>query len=436
MTNISIDYKVRAEAICEIMGKGALLQLSMPEAPRNSDVHHNWRQESMFYWLTGFAEPSTAILVLANNPVGERVHLFLRDKDPAAELWSGRRLGLKEAEKSLPIDKAHNIEDLWNELPKLLGKSDKVFFDFDGHSDWDQKFVKALAAHKRLQMKSYSSLRLPVHDASWLAGQVRLRKSPEEIVLMRKAAEITAKAFAAVFEAVRPGMNERQVHALLIENFMKNGSEMEAYPSIVAGGDNACILHYVDNNQELQDGELLLIDAGSQYEYYASDVTRTFPIGRQFTPPQRALYDLVLAAELVGISKVRKGNSMKDIHNATVEVIVDGLIDLGILSGDKKEIIKEGKFKKFFPHGTGHWLGMDVHDVGDYFSNGLATSLQPGMVCTVEPGIYIPSDCEDVAEEFRGIGIRIEDDVLVTDGEPDVLTAAIPKQAADFEERY
>jgi Xaa-Pro aminopeptidase len=430
-----INYGARIDRVCEQLGDGVLLQLATPEGIRNSDVHHNWRQDSFLYWLLGFAEPESALLVVGNAPKGERVHLFLREKNPAMELWTGRRLGVEAAGNSLSVDKAYPISELWDRCADLFGKADKVYYDFGINRKADASFVDVLARHRHKLSKTFHSERMPILDASDLAGSLRLRKDKDEIDRMRHAASITSKAFAEVFHSVRPGMNERQIHGTLLSQFMTHGSEMEAYPSIVAGGANACILHYIENNAELNDGELLLIDAGAQFDYYASDVTRTFPINGKFSVQQKEVYQVVLHAELKAIEKVNTDCTWYDVHNEAVGHVVDGLLDLGLMKESRDEVIDKQLYKKFFPHGTGHWLGMDVHDVGSYRIKGDPVKFEQGMVTTVEPGIYIPPDCTDVPAAYRGIGVRIEDDVLVTDGAPEILTASIPKSIADLEGR-
>jgi len=430
-----IDYRSRLNAATEQLAEGALLLLSQPTAYRNANNEHSYRQESFLYYLTGFDEPDSALLILANEPEGKRNILFLRDKDALAELWSGKRLGIAAATKELSIDAAFPIESLWEKLPLLVRKARRLYYHLGRDQNSDVKVIKALHEAKRGRGRENVNL-LSIHDANFISGALRLRKSPEEIERMRQAAAITRQTFAKIYEAVRPGMNEREVNGLIVGEFLRLGSEMESYGSIVAGGVNATCLHYRSNNQPLVDGQLLLIDAGAQFQYYASDVTRTFPIGRKFTGEQRAIYEIVLDAQLIGIKAGTVGSSLNKIHQAALDRLIDGLIELKFLTGSRDEIKERQTFKRFYPHGTSHWIGLDTHDVGDYMEDGDFMPLKPGMYFSVEPGLYIDANDDTVPEGFRGIGVRVEDDVLVTERGPDVLTTGIAKAVADLENRY
>jgi len=431
-----IDYRARHSRAADLMEKGALIVMSQPTAYRNSTVEHTWRQESFFQWLTGFEEPGSCFVLLANRPEGERTHLFVREKDPEREIWDGRRLGVDGAGKNLMIDKAYSAESFWRILPELLGDATKVWFNLGLNEEYDRNFIKALNQHKAVFGKKHLSSKIPVHDSLYLAGLLRLRKTPEEIDRMRAAAGITRKTFEQIFKAVRPGMSEKDVYGIIQGEFLKNDADMESYGTIIAGGANACILHYRDNNQPLRDGELLLIDAGAQYQYYASDVTRTFPVGKKFSPEQLAMYEIVLRSQKTAISKATVGSTLPSIHEAAVSVLVDGLIDLKLLKGSKDEIIEKGAFRRFYPHGTSHWIGMDVHDVGVYSDGGHPVFLDAGMFFSVEPGLYVQLEDELAPKNFRGIGIRIEDDVLVTEDGPEVLSSGIAKEVKDLENRW
>lgn len=431
-----IDYRARQARAAAEVGDGALLVLSQPQALRNSTNEHAWRQESFFYYLTGFEEPEAALLILGFKPAGERVHLFLRDKDPERELWEGRRLGLKEAAKTLAIDTAHQVRDLWEKFPDLLGEASRVYFHLGLSPEYDREFIQALARHKGRYGKKHLSCKIPVHDSMYVAGRLRLHKTADEVARMRAAAGVTRRAFDKLYRSVRPGMNEREAYGLILGEFLAGGAEMEAYGSIVAGGANACILHYRENNMPLKDGELLLVDAGSQYEYYASDVTRTFPVGKRFSPEQRAAYDIVLAAQKAAIAQATVRSSLPAIHDTAISVLVDGMLDLRLLTGSKDEIIAKGLFRAYYPHGTSHWIGMDVHDVGVYQEGGEPMRLAPGMYFSVEPGLYIPPTDDKAPKGLRGVGIRIEDDVLVTANGPEVITAEIAKEVFELENRY
>jgi Xaa-Pro aminopeptidase len=431
-----IDYRARHKRAAELMDQGALVVMSQPTAYRNSTVSHSYRQDSFFQWLTGFEEPGSCFVLLANRPEGERTHLFVREKNPERELWDGRRLGVEGAAKTLMIDKSHSVESFWRMLPELLGDASKVWFNLGVNEEYDRNFIKALGQHKASYGKKNLSCKIPIHDSLYLAGLLRLRKSPEELDRMRSAAGITRKTFEQIYKSVRPGMSEKDVFGIIQSEFFKNGADMESYGTIIAGGVNACILHYVENNQPLRDGELLLIDAGAQFHYYASDVTRTFPIGKKFSPEQLAMYEIVLRSQKAAIAKATVGSTLPAIHDEAISVLTDGLLDLKLLKGSKAEIIEKGGFKRFYPHGTSHWIGMDVHDVGVYNESGHPVFLDSGMFFSVEPGLYVQPDDETAPKAFRGIGIRIEDDVLVTEDGPEVLTSGIAKEVKDLENRW
>jgi Xaa-Pro aminopeptidase len=431
-----IDYQARRERVASLIGDGALLVLSQPEAVRNSDVEHLYRQESFLYYLTGFEEPESALLLLGKPKDQGQAFMFLRERDDLLELWNGRRLGTSAATTALKVDKAIAIEAMWSELPELLKGASKLHYHFGFDPVSDLQVIRTLQAEKKKRGRSAVNSLLPVYDAIHIAGLARLRKDAAEIERMRAAATVTKKTFDTIYATVRPGMTERDVNGIIVGEFMKLGSEMEAYGAIVAAGANACCLHYRENRHILNDGELLLIDAGSQVEYYASDVTRTFPIGKSFTPEQKAVYEIVLQAQLACIDKCQIGSNLVDIHDTAVRVITSGLCDIGLLKGSIDSLIEKQEFKKFYPHGTCHWLGMDVHDVGDYLTDGKPTRLDEGMVFTVEPGIYIDPKTPSVPKSFLGIGVRIEDDILMTKLGPDVLTKDIPKSVKELENRF
>lgn len=431
-----IDYRARMSRLADLAEGGAVLALSQPTAVRNGSVEHNWRQESFLYYMTGFTEADAALVIAPYRAEGDRFHLFVRDKDPERELWDGRRLGVVAAKAQLGIDHAHPIGTLWDKLPDLLGEATRVHLSLGMSEEYDRNIIRALGQHKGRYGKSNLSAKLPIHDIGYIAGLMRLKKGPEEVARMRDAAAVTRATFATVFQRVRPGMTEREVHGLLIGGFLQGGAEMEAYGAIVAGGNNACCLHYRDNDQVLKDGELLLIDAGAQKHYYATDVTRTFPIGRRFSPEQKAVYEIVLASQKAAITKAVIGSSIQAIHEEASRVLVDGLIDLKLLKNSRDEIIAKGQHRQYYPHGTSHWIGMDVHDVGVYRENGDHKKLETGMYFSVEPGLYFDAADDSVPEAFRGIGIRIEDDVLVTPDGPDVLTAGIAKEVHELENRF
>ena len=431
-----IDYGARLARAGEALQGGALLVMAQPMAYRNSSVEHPWRQDSFFYYMTGLEEPEAALLVLPFKPAGERHVLFLRDKDPERELWDGRRLGVAEAKRKLKIDQAFPFSTLWQKLPDLLGEANALHCTLGQSPEYDREIIQALAVHKSRFGKKNLSCKIPLHDGLYVAGKLRLRKGPEEIERMRAAASATRKTYAKIYQTVRPGMSERDVHGLILGEFLSHGGEREAYGSIVAGGGNACVLHYRDNNMPLKDGDLLLIDAGSEFQCYASDVTRTFPVGKAFSPEQKAVYEIVLASQKAAIAKATVGSSLPQIHDEATAKLVDGLLALKLMKGSRDEIIAKGDHKRYYPHGTSHWIGMDVHDVGVYQEGGKPVRLETGMYFSVEPGLYFDPSDESVPAAFRGIGVRIEDDVLVTAAGPDVVTTGIAKEVRELENRY
>jgi Xaa-Pro aminopeptidase len=423
------------ERCLELIPGGAMLVLSQPAALRNSNVEHPYRQDSVMHYLTGFEEAESAVLLLSKGAPGERMILFLREKDALAELWEGLRLGTAAAPAKIGVDKAFPINQLWEMLPKLLGESETLYYHFGTSPHDDEQVIQAVARHKKLIGRT-RGWQLPVFDSWGIAGQLRLRKTAVEVERMRAAAAITRTTFNKIYETVRPGQNERDVHGLILGEFLRNGGDMEAYGSIVAGGANACVLHYRSNNMPLAEGQLLLVDAGAQLQYYASDVTRTFPVGRRFTAEQKALYEIVLAAQAAALETARPGSTLPAIHEAGLDVLVDGLREIRLLDGSRDEIKTKQTYKRFFPHNTSHWIGMDVHDVGDYTLEGKPLPLEPGMYFSVEPGLYVDPTDMAAPESFRGIGIRIEDDVLITAAGHEIITAGIAKSVAELENRY
>lgn len=410
----------------------------MPLAKRNSDVGHSYRQHSFLNYLTGFNEPESALVMVQTEDRGPQTFLFLRPRNAFEEIWAGKRLGPENAVSTLDLTEAFSIHDVWTKLPKIMAGVKKVFYEFGLCSTQDKNFLQALKQECRDRGRNRSAGILPIFDAHSIESKMRLHKEPSELQRIRRAAEITSQGFRTVYETLRPGMNERAVQGTLMGEYLKNGSEMEAYPAIVAGGKRACCLHYVENNQTLKDGELLLIDSGSQFEYYASDVTRTFPVGRKFSSAQKILYEAVLSVQTEAIERCVPGFNHKLLHDFTCRALSEKLIDIGLLSESLDEIVEKKLYQRFYPHGTGHWLGMDVHDAGDYSDEETAnlTAFGEGMVFTVEPGIYVQPDDQNAPEEFRGIGIRIEDDIAVTLKGPEVLTASIPKDVKSLENRF
>ncbi len=429
---MSTEFSKRRQRLFKQMGPNSMAILpTATEKIRNRDVHYPFRADSDFHYLTGFNEPE-AVMVLLREKSKSRFILFCRERDRALELWHGRRYGPEGAIEHFDADEAYNIEALHEKLGEWMSGIDRIFYTLGHDHEFDQRLTQQAEA---LRNQSRNGVNEPSQFISLahILHQMRLVKSASEIKLMQQAANIAAEAHIQAMQQCQPGMNEYEIEAELNYYFMKHGSRSAAYPSIVAGGKNACILHYTENDAELNDGDLLLIDAGAEYQYYASDITRTFPVNGRFSEEQRALYDLVLDAQLGAIKKVQPGMAYNVHHDTAVRILTKGLIRLGLLKGDYKQLIKDGTYKEFYMHRTGHWLGMDVHDVGPYKQGQHWLKLRPGMVLTVEPGLYIAPDCKRVAKRWRGIGIRIEDDVVVTRSGNKILSAAAPKHADNIE---
>jgi Xaa-Pro aminopeptidase len=398
----------------------------LPAAPvflRNNDVEHEYRQDSDFFYLTGFDEPQSVLVV---DALARKTTLFVRPRDRDREVWDGPRAGIDGAMKAYGADEAFEIGELDEKLPTILENRRRVYYRLGRNRTFDDRL---LAAIERVRGRQRTGATAPseVADPAVILHEMRLSKSALEIETMRRAARITREAHELAMRRARPGMHEYEVEAMLVDTFRRHGSERPAYGSIVGSGPNACVLHYRKNDRRIEPGDLLLIDAGCEYGYYASDVTRTFPVGGTFSREQQAIYEVVLEAQTGGIAAVRPGTTLDAVHRLSVEVITRGLLRLGLISGSPEQIIETETYKRFFMHRTSHWLGMDVHDVGAYFVEGQPRSLKPGIVLTVEPGIYIAPDDSSVPPEWRGIGVRIEDDVVVTESNAEVLTAEIPK---------
>ncbi len=404
---------------------------SAPTATRNRDIDYPFRQNSDFYYLTGFGEPDALAVFIPGREQGEYI-LFCREYDATKALWEGAHAGLDGARNDYLADDAFPIEDLDDILPGMLENKEKVFYPMGRDSELDHHLQEWL---NQLRSQSRSGISAPMELISLehMLHEMRLIKSEYEIRKLQQAADVSAKAHVRVMQASRPSVYEYQIESEFIHECMQHGLRSVAYPSIVAAGENACTLHYTENRAELLEGQLLLIDAGAECDHYAADITRTFPVSGQFSDAQKLLYQLVLDAQLAAIDKVKPGTHWIQPHEIAVEVLTCGLVALGLLKGEVSELIESEGYKQFFMHRIGHWLGMDVHDVGDYKINGEWRLLQPGMVLTVEPGLYIPPDCETVEQRWRGIGIRIEDDVIVTASGCDVLTKAVPKSIEEIE---
>ena len=441
----SAVFARRRRALMERMGPDSVALLpAAPSMPRNRDVHYPYRQDSDFYYLTGFPEPEALAALIPGAQ--QEFLLFCRERDPQMEIWHGRRAGPQGAMERYGADHAHPMADLDKILLPLLENRERVFYAMGYRPDFDQQVMGWI---NQTRAKARTGIRAPTTFIALehLLHPMRLRKEPEEIAVMRESARIACEAHCRAMQICRPGLMEYQIEAEIFHTFLHNGAGW-SYPAIVAGGDNSCILHYTENNAELQDGHVLLIDAGAEVDGYASDITRTFPVNGRFSGEQRAIYALVLAAQKAAIDKVRPGCHFNEPHDAAVRTLTEGLVALGLLQGDVEELIKAEQHKQLYMHRTGHWLGMDVHDVGDYKTGEDWRVFEPGMVTTIEPGLYIPVGGKvvdagwarlgihletEVDERWQRIGVRIEDDVLVTNGEPEVLTMAAPKEMSDIE---
>jgi Xaa-Pro aminopeptidase len=396
---------------------------------RNSDVEHRFRQSSDLWYLTGFTEPEALAVIAPGRP--QKFTLFVRPRDPERETWTGRRAGIEGARDKFGAEAALPIDAVPSELPKLLDGADEVLYIPGEDEELDRLLLSSIAHTRQMERRGMRAPRR-IGDLRWMLHELRLVKDEDALAKMRRAVAVTREAHTAAMRAARDGVHEYEIEALIDYTFRRAGG-FPGYGTIVGGGVNATILHYVDNDQALVGGQLLLVDAGGEIEGFTADVTRTYPIGARFSPAQRRCYELVLAVEKACIGAVRPGNDIDSIHRQAVELLTRGMVELGLLKGSVPELIETGAYKRFYMHRTSHWLGMDVHDVGIYAPEGKSRPLQPGMVLTVEPGLYVAADALDVAAEYRGIGIRIEDDILVTERGHENLTASIPKELAELE---
>ena len=401
------------------------------EVTRSRDTEYPFRQNSDLFYLTGFEEPD-AVLVLVPGRRQGQVVLFCRERDPDMELWNGYRLGPEGAIAYLGVDDAFPIDDLDEILPGLIEGTQRIYYSM-GHDDVFDQRVMGWVNQIRKLVRTGAAPPADFTDLAFLLHEQRLIKSAAEVRVMRKAGEISAAAHVRAMQECQPGRYEYHLEAAIQHTFAEHGARFPAYNSIVGSGANACVLHYTENASKMRAGDLVLIDAGCEYQGYAADITRTFPVSGQFSTEQRAIYDLVLEAQRAAIAKVRPGNTWNQPHDATVRVITRGLIKLGLLRGKERELIKAEAYRDFYMHRAGHWLGLDVHDVGEYRVDGRWRQLEPGMVLTIEPGIYIAADNTKVPKRWRGIGVRIEDDVVVTEQGCDVLTGDVPKRADEIE---
>jgi Xaa-Pro aminopeptidase len=425
------EFAARRTQLLDAIGDGVAVFPSAPVALRNRDVEHSYRQDSDLHYLTGLNEPES-VLVLTNQHEEHRVVLFVRPKKREREIWDGPRAGVEGAVQTFGADVAFPIDELGKRLPDYLGNVERLHYRLAQNAQADATVFDCLNLLRRGGRRGVTAPEAII-DSSVHLHEMRLRKSADELATMRRAATITRDAHLRAMKIARPGVHEYEIDAELLHVFRKHGSERAAYDSIVGSGPNATILHYRAGDRVFNDGELLLIDAGCELDYYASDVTRTFPVNGKFSGEQRAIYEVVLRAQTAGIDAVKPGVTLQSLHDGAVRSITEGLLDLGLLEGDVDALIEGKKYEPFYMHRTSHWLGMDVHDVGHYYIDGEHRPLEPGFVLTVEPGIYIATDAEGVDERWRGIGVRIEDDVVVTEGGHEILTGDIPKDVADVE---
>ncbi len=427
------EYRQRRDALMSKIGNGTAIFRSAPMAVMHNDVEYAYRQDSDFFYLTGLNE-AEAVAVLAPHHDEHKFILFVQPKDITKEVWSGYVTGVDAAKEKYGADEAYPINELNEKLPQYLLNADKIYYRLGR----DKPFNETVLTHYQRLLRTYPKRGTgptAIQDTCTILHGMRLVKSELELNKMRKAADIAVEAHNVAREMAKPGVYEYEIQAEMERIFRKNGALGPAYPSIVASGANSCILHYIENNRQMQDGDLLLIDAGCSYDYYNSDITRTFPVGGKFTAEQKILYELVLDAQKQAIAQVKPGNAYSSIHDTALRVLVEGMVKLGILKGEIDKLIEEEKYKPYYMHRTGHWLGLDVHDVGVYqHGKDNPLILQPGQVLTVEPGIYIVPGAKPAEEQpqvdqkWMGIGIRIEDDVLVTESGCEVLTAGVDKE--------
>ncbi len=425
------EFAQRRAQLLERMAPNSVAVIAAaPERMRNSNTEYAYRQDSYFWYLTGFPEPE-AVAVLFKEEEKPHFVLFCRDRDITQEIWNGKRAGQAGAKEQYGAHEAYSITEVNERLPALLANRAHLYANLGMNQTFDAQLMQWV---NQVRSQSRLGVMAPqvVHHLAAELDEMRLIKSPAEISTLRESANIAAQAHVRGMQTVKPGMWEYQLEAEYLHEFMRHGARFPAYNTIVGGGANACILHYVENNQELKDGDLVLVDAGCEWQHYASDITRTYPVNGRFSAPQQALYEVVLAAQLAAIDAMQLGQSYYSGHEAALKVLTQGLCDLGLLQGEVSELIETRAYADFYMHGTGHWLGIDVHDVGQYRLHGQGRPLEEGMVFTVEPGLYVAEDNTTVEEKWRGIGIRIEDNVVMTAQGPDVITSEVPKTVAEI----
>ncbi len=426
-------FAERRRRLLQLMRPNSLAIIpTAPPAVYSHDTDYRYRPDSDFYYLTGFREPGSCALLSTADP-DKPYTLFVRPRDPAKETWYGKRAGLEGAKEIYGADEVFEIAELEEKLPEYLQNLDAVYHFPGKRPKWDRK---VLSAWQKVRMKWREGIDVPVEliDLGHLMHEMRLIKTEADLEIIRRACRISAEAHELAMRTINPGLNERDIEALIDHYFRANGAFGPAFPTIVASGPNACILHHIENERDIQPGELVLIDAGCELEMFNSDISRTLPASGKFTVEQRTLYDLVLAAQLVALELCTTDHTPGDMHDGAVKVLTEGLVGLKLLEGPVDKAIEDETYKKYYMHKTGHWLGVDVHDVGSFRKNKEWRKFEPGMITTVEPGLYLPEDDESLPEDFRGIGIRIEDNVLIRSGGPDNLTEMCPKNPEDIED--
>jgi Xaa-Pro aminopeptidase len=425
-------FAARRDAYMQAIGPtGIAVVRSLPERLRNGDAYHPFRQLSDLVYLTGFIEPETTLILRPGHDT-ERIVMFVRPRDPDMEVWDGRRAGIDGAKAIYGADAAYPAAELPAKLGELLANHEELHYAVGLDDEMDLLITRAIAKLRKTEKRGKRPPRAIVDPRAAL-HELRLHKRPEELHALRKAAEISSEAHVLAMRAGKPGVFEHELEALINYTFRRHGGAGPGYATIVGAGENATILHYIENKCAIADGDLVLVDAGCEYNHYTADITRTWPASGKFSPIQRRVYQIVLDTQIEAVAMVKPGITIDDVHNHCVRRLTEGMIELGLLGGSADDRIADQTYRKFFMHGTSHWLGLDVHDVGAYTQGGKARPLEPGMVITVEPGLYVASDAPDVPPELRGIGIRIEDDVAVTPGGHDVLTASCPKKIEDIE---
>ena len=428
------EYERRRKQLMRMAGDDCIIILrAAPARIRNNDVYFPYRQDSDFLYLTGFSEPDALLVMIPSKEAANGGHciLFCREKDTQREMWDGEMVGLQGAVSEFGMDEAFEHGHVDRHLPDLLHDRDRIYFDLGLDPLFDQRLIGWLNSFRETPRKTFHAPE-EIHALDHMLHDMRLYKSREELTAMRRAAKVAIEAHEQAMKTCRPGLNEADIHAGLLHTFTRHHCE-PSYLPIVGGGANACVLHYIRNKDELKDGDLLLIDAGAEYDGYASDITRTFPVNGKFSARQRDLYDVVLETQAIAFEAVVPGNQWEDVHAVAVKRATQGLVDLGIVNCSLEEALEKKAYDQFYVHKTGHWLGLDVHDVGEYLIDGHSRELEPGMVLTVEPGIYISPQAQGVGEEWLGTGIRIEDNVVVTRDEPQIITDALVSNPDDIE---